>query len=44
MKLIAKVENIIDEIKYLGIEYNKESLDDGVFLFYLLENDFETSV
>lgn len=42
MRLIAKVENITDNIKYLGIEYDNENLDHGVYLFYLLENDFET--
>ena len=42
MKLIAKIEKVTDNIKYLGIEYDTEKLNHGVFLYYLLDRDFET--
>lgn len=42
MRLIAKVKNIINENRYLGIEYDIEKLNQGVFLYYLLNRDFET--
>ncbi len=42
MKIIAKTPHSSDEIKYLAIEYNSENDDTGVFLFYMLENDFKS--
>jgi len=42
MKLIAKIERVIDNIRYLGIEYDLENLNHGVFLYYLLDKNFQT--
>lgn len=42
MKVLAKIKKSNDNIKFLGIEYNPNNLKQGVYLFYLLENDFNS--
>jgi len=42
MRLIAKVTIINDDIRFLGIEYNENKIEHGVFLFYLLDSDFNS--
>lgn len=42
MRLIANVESVTDDIRFLGIQYDENNLTNVFFLLHLHGRDFET--